>query len=698
MLTIKQAESTWQDAHDKWEYRTRIVLSPASFGHRILPVVDLQRSKAQQVEKQKPMQRELPPLSRPDYRSSEVRPRSNGRGMSPPRSNGHGYHLQRPDSLEAQRADIDRLDGVVHNIQLGIRDLKSMIASVRQEFNARPHRGGDESTTLNLLSETVGQLASKTGEIDGIKFNIATLTHRVKTLEEPPNSKPNQSEQSRSSSSVTYGAPSVSQRPSNIPPTQPLASGPPSNWSAVNSSHHKRKSMSLTDSESSQPDYGSIPKRPRPSNLHHTSSESLESVRPSQHAIIGSAPPPTLAPIRSLHGDSQDSWVPESQRLPSIRGLPPTGRGGRPMSSRGPRPVEDLGTPAWEHDSWNGSQVIDADGYYRPLGGGPPMSPTMAERRGSIIRRGTGGGLHYMDPSFSNKRTRQKPIRNSSGVLIRKDGKPDQRSISSPQNLKKVHARKLQENESSTSPNFPSPLSLAHHGDAGSDEQGSGSSGEVSQYASPTQSEFQEKETETDRGHNASHGAIMKQMFPHGVADEAERMNHAAHLFQPREGQQRSTTVQSRGDMIRNDVHHQQQQEDERRESNDSEESITKDVDAMDTDQPAGAAQMLPPPPRKDSARQVSPAASGSVYTPGESVEASTLASEYTRTQAEGTDNSGDVQRGSKEAVETPENSLYAPPSNEDSSVVDTPSTDVSMVNVVPESQVTSVAATASTA
>ena len=42
----------------------------------------------------------------------------------------------------------------------------------------------------------------------------------------------------------------------------------------------------------------------------------------------------------------------------------------------------------------------------------------------------------------SGKKTRTKPIRNAEGILIRKDGRPDMRSVSSANNLPKVHAKK----------------------------------------------------------------------------------------------------------------------------------------------------------------------------------------------------------------------------------------------------------------
>ncbi|KAI6816412.1 hypothetical protein KC340_g15102 [Hortaea werneckii] len=44
--------------------------------------------------------------------------------------------------------------------------------------------------------------------------------------------------------------------------------------------------------------------------------------------------------------------------------------------------------------------------------------------------------------SGSGKRSRTKPIRNAEGILIRKDGRPDMRSVSSANNLRKVHAKK----------------------------------------------------------------------------------------------------------------------------------------------------------------------------------------------------------------------------------------------------------------
>ncbi|KAK1089745.1 hypothetical protein LTR48_000031 [Friedmanniomyces endolithicus] len=55
-------------------------------------------------------------------------------------------------------------------------------------------------------------------------------------------------------------------------------------------------------------------------------------------------------------------------------------------------------------------------------------------------------GATQADPlplSNSSKKSRSKPTRNADGVLIRKDGRPDMRSVSSANNLRRVHAQRV---------------------------------------------------------------------------------------------------------------------------------------------------------------------------------------------------------------------------------------------------------------
>lgn len=54
------------------------------------------------------------------------------------------------------------------------------------------------------------------------------------------------------------------------------------------------------------------------------------------------------------------------------------------------------------------------------------------------------------DLDSENETTRTKPIRNSDGVLTRKDGRPDMRSVSSTNNLRKLHKRDAAAEKDST--------------------------------------------------------------------------------------------------------------------------------------------------------------------------------------------------------------------------------------------------------
>lgn len=70
--------------------------------------------------------------------------------------------------------------------------------------------------------------------------------------------------------------------------------------------------------------------------------------------------------------------------------------------------------------------------------GEPPETPTHGSDEAGAFEAGDGGQL----TGSGGKKTRTKPIRNADGVLIRKDGRPDMRSVSSANNLRKVHAKK----------------------------------------------------------------------------------------------------------------------------------------------------------------------------------------------------------------------------------------------------------------
>lgn len=198
----------------------------------------------------------------------------------------------------------------------------------------------------------------------------------------------------------------------------------------------------------------------------------------------GSLPPPN--PLRFVafaqqghEGPLDDSWLSERQGGGSdvhrqSRGSPRRGRGGRSRGGRksGGGESGDQSTPEYERADW--SQVAQATSgvYYQPpdnrgtivrrggsqIGGPsdrPPAAPSDAQAQHAATQAMTAS--YVADPRFMpitttadvassgsapSKKTRTKPYRNAEGILIRKDGRPDMRSVSSAMNLKKVHAKK----------------------------------------------------------------------------------------------------------------------------------------------------------------------------------------------------------------------------------------------------------------
>ncbi|TID17080.1 hypothetical protein E6O75_ATG09846 [Venturia nashicola] len=260
-----------------------------------------------------------------------------------------------------------------------------------------------------------------------------------------------------------------------------------------------------------------------------------------QNSYPDSTNPSTFIPYTN-QVNPEDSWRAESQRMgaagpvvakartnssPGKVGRPRgRGRGGRPRKSLPvdremiPRQI----TPEWEKETWIGAQV-GADGFYYPGG-----------ERGALLRRGSGGGQGQPiqasspqsvmgDPYGHGKKTRTKPIRNSDGVLIRKDGRPDMRSQSSAANLRKVHARKEEEKRMEPGSGMSPTLAL-----------GTGVTSPGSQHSG-----------EQERTNYA-----LSRMFPHGVEEHRGVLTSSEHYFpsaghSPMESKMSTTRAQSEG-------------------------------------------------------------------------------------------------------------------------------------------------------
>lgn len=199
------------------------------------------------------------------------------------------------------------------------------------------------------------------------------------------------------------------------------------------------------------------------------------------------------------------------------------GRGGR--SSSGAAEASPLGPdapvpehahsvqvpPEWREHPWPATQQPPSNGHYPGQHAYSPPDPSRQPHPDLAVH--TGGPQHHglpypaghehefpatpiasnADPysmandlDSANRKTRTKPIRNSDGVLIRKDGRPDMRSVSSANNLRKVHAKKEAEKAEmeGRTPTSGRSLAPANSSSLSDEEEG----------------DYMEMDGETDRG------------------------------------------------------------------------------------------------------------------------------------------------------------------------------------------------------
>jgi len=142
---------------------------------------------------------------------------------------------------------------------------------------------------------------------------------------------------------------------------------------------------------------------------------------------------------------------------------------------------------------------------YMDMNGGNPEMPTP----GSAV-------------SDASKKSRTKPIRNADGILIRKDGRPDMRSVSSAMNLRKVHAKKQEaEGRSGSGEQDDTPTSATADGDdvsAGTDDSGT-----------PTHAEDRNGDPASP---GARHRENMKKIFPYGINNDYGKERDLHHTVQ----------------------------------------------------------------------------------------------------------------------------------------------------------------------
>ena len=355
-----------------------------------------------------------------------------------------------------------------------------------------------------------------------------------------------------------------------------------SGWAAVNLHHHaKRPFEEQHRSPYGPPSAPGSPKRPKLAPIMPRGSHGDESYVPTPSSMQqtvttntsdGSFQPRSRAPSDPSHSqphglptpasantssyrfitstqqaDSQESWRPESERVQLLQQpVPPAGRGkGRNRGGRGKgrggrggvhqqHDVEELGNPTWERESWTGSQ-ISPNGYYNPI---QPQRSGLISGAGSVVSGPPDHeheypatpehghpGSHAIEveiaDSGSNKKSRTKPIRNAEGVLIRKDGRPDMRSVSSANNLRKVHAKKEAERAEAEGRTPTSSRSIAPANSTSlSEEEERAHSGYSAGSGTPASigNADGDKQDTQDRHHE-----LMSRILPHGVEGAGSR-------------------------------------------------------------------------------------------------------------------------------------------------------------------------------
>lgn len=438
--------------------------------------------------------------------------------------------------------------------------------------------------------------------------------NQVPQIDIPVPSQRTQSYHSQGSHSATV--------PSDVP-HRPEPSQAQPGWVAVNAGT-KRTHTSGTDSpqDSVAPPLESPGKRPKlgpaeqhgvyaASQRHHsvshehmdtdesdtTRNQTHQHTLPSQSFPPNSVPSSTLAsqhhfiPYGTQDGPSDESWRSESQRIGTEartprgrgRGGGPGSRGGRARKSMPAQYSHSIGTPEWERDDWHGipDSQTSPDGFYNAPrasrgimrrgsgggGGGRGGRPGSSGRSVSLGLQGVtaGAGIGFpVDPYAHTKKTRTKPIRNADGVLIRKDGRPDMRSQSSAANLRKVHARKEEEERQTSEQGFtPTPSNPQHT-----------TSTRNTETPSPTRYEHGGQDLSASQ---KKHTHVMSKIFPSGVAEVSKDHDYARKLFE----EDTDHTAQPR--TAQHQHHHHHRSHDIKRERG---ETQSPNEDDMDVDHP----------------------------------------------------------------------------------------------------------------
>ena len=437
---------TWKDAHAQWLATTQRELSPPSFGKHIMdlgggkrpksfiaspvpPTIPNAISSVVTAQEASQLQRTpVPRASDPASVDASNHPfpvptlnannqpfvvpaasflplNSQVQPQVSPRPGASGASNQ--DSLEKQRRDITDIQIAMQNLGSVVTNLANQVASLRREGSRLPTtQSVGEDTPLELLMDNLSNVMTKAAEIDSLKMKVGVLERKVKRLENVPGS-------------TNLGSPADSlnqQGPSLSTPQPSMATligmvAPVSNAqtsvSASPTAWHAGSNLKRTLQENAEPE-------PNAKRLKQDSSPYF---------------PPQSGPLAASQMSSQ-ALAHHFEQGKRPRGRP----------RKHPLPEFSLSASQTPQPQW--TQTVAGNPFNDVS---PSFAADYLDDRGQVVRRGGGVLNTYMSPDGRKGRTR--PIRNDEGVLIRKDGKPDRRSMTSAENLRRTMLRKQEESK-----------------------------------------------------------------------------------------------------------------------------------------------------------------------------------------------------------------------------------------------------------
>ncbi|PNS18604.1 hypothetical protein CAC42_5143 [Sphaceloma murrayae] len=348
----------------------------------------------------------------------------------------HHYPQQQPHGTPASE------HRSIHHAQTSESRPTPTASTLQQTSDARPaseFAAGPEARTVPGFRA----LESSTG-VTSWRAASAHATGPTGTVPRDP-APASQHEPTHSSGWATVNAAGHGKRPASID------AGAPSHDSSAPASPKRQKLATLMPRSSIGDHTASHAAYPHPEALvtpsHRTASGESQAQHPANVPTntmrFIAFPPNVEAAVQQ-----QEAWRNEQAAAEQVRGRGRGGRSrgrGRKSGSEGAPDDTDMS----DRPEWSESQ---SDGYYRHSHHSYAISPQEGVRGRELQPAGyapesyhSSAGQESTSPANlqeSGKKSRTKPTRNANGILIRKDGRPDMRSISSAQNLRKVHAKK----------------------------------------------------------------------------------------------------------------------------------------------------------------------------------------------------------------------------------------------------------------